>query len=188
MGGSLERRPVRQERRATFGEVRLERLARRPAEQPDPLLAALAQHPQLAFPHVEAAEVRGGELADPQPGGVRGLDEGPVAQGDRLRLIGARAAIGGLEVGVHGRDQPLDLVHLEDPRQAARQARGGDRAPRVAGREARLRRIAVEGTDRRKPLGHGRSRPALAKLREVAAQVRPAGVRQSTPREASQAR
>ena len=48
-------------RRASTGprlvEVRLERLARRPAEQPDALLAALAEHPQLAAAQVERAEV-----------------------------------------------------------------------------------------------------------------------------------
>src|SRR5690242_15835476 len=54
-----------QEHRPALVEVRLERVARRRPEQPDPLLAALAQHPQLPASQVERTEVRGRELADP---------------------------------------------------------------------------------------------------------------------------
>ena len=54
---------------------------------------------------------------------------------------------------VDDRQQPLDLVDLEDARQAARQARRRDRAPRVAGGEAVAGREAVERADRREPLG-----------------------------------
>ncbi len=61
-------------------EIRLEGPARRPAEEADPLLAALAHDPDLAPREVEGAQLGGGELADPQPGGIRRLDECSIPQ------------------------------------------------------------------------------------------------------------
>src|SRR6478672_12019938 len=61
------RRTGREDRPAAE-EVRLERRPRRPAEQPDPLLPALPEDPQLAPAEVERPEIGGGQLTDPQAG------------------------------------------------------------------------------------------------------------------------
>ena len=168
-----------------------ERGPRRPPEQPDPLLAALAEDPDLAAPEVERPELGGGQLADPQPGGVGGLDERPVAQ--RQRVPDARPAPGRRPGGAARSasttaEQPRDLLDLEDARQAARQAGRGDRTPRIARGQLVPGRPAMEGPDGREPLGDRRPRVALAEHGEVGAQVGPAGRRQSQPRAASQAR
>ena len=132
-----------QERRPAVGEIVGEGLAGRPPEQPDALLAALAQDPQLASGQLQRPEVRGGQLADPEPGGVGGLDERAIAERDRpgeVRVPACgrrRAGLRGEQVVVDHREQRLDLLDLEDLGQPAREARPGDRAPRVAGREAR---------------------------------------------------
>ena len=105
----------------------------RPAQQPDPLLAALAHDPHLAAPQVEGGELGRGQLADPQTRGVRGLDERPVAQGERhARCARSVSGAGGADVRIDDREEPLDLVDLEDAGQAPGQARRGDGAPRVA--------------------------------------------------------
>ena len=88
---------------------------------------------------LQRAEVGRGELADPEARGVGGLDERPVAERERRREAFARPARPSGDVGVDGTEQPLDLVDLEDARQASWQARRGDRAPRVARRETLAR-------------------------------------------------
>ena len=74
----------------------------------------------------------------------------------RARSLGP-GCLGRLEVRVDDREEPLDLVDLEDARQAPRQSRRRDRAPRVAGRQPLAGRAAVEGADRGEPLGDGRT-------------------------------
>ena len=69
-----------QERRPAVLEVGGHRGPGRAPEQPDPLLASLAEDANLTASQVERAEVRLGQLADPQARGVGRLDEGPVAQ------------------------------------------------------------------------------------------------------------
>ena len=127
-------------------------------------------------PRSRFEQLRGRQLADPQAGRVRDLDQRPITLRDRARdRRGAPApsrspAVGSL-VLVDRREQPLDLVDLEDARQASRQARRGDRAPRVAGGQARARGEAMERADRGEPLAHRRARPRANELREVGAQV-----------------
>ena len=74
---------AREQLRATVFEVGGDRGTSRPSEQPDPLLAALAVDPQLAAAQVEQADLRSGQLADPEPRGIGGLDERPVAEAQR---------------------------------------------------------------------------------------------------------
>ena len=57
----------------------------RPAQQPDALLAALADDADVAPPEVERGEVRGRELTDPQARRVGHLDDRPVPQRQRDR-------------------------------------------------------------------------------------------------------
>ena len=71
---------LRSQRRPAVAQVGVERRASRAAEQRDALLAALADDAQLAAAQIEVGQPRRGELADAQPGGVRGLDDGQVAQ------------------------------------------------------------------------------------------------------------
>src|SRR5262245_50313129 len=56
-------------------EVRPQRRPGGSPEQADPLLATLAQHPDLATPQVERAEVGRRQLADAEPGRVGRLDD-----------------------------------------------------------------------------------------------------------------
>ena len=121
-------------------------------EQPDPLLATLAEDPDLAAAQVERAEIRGGQLADPQAGGVGGLDERPVAQ---------------REGGVDGRLRP-------GRDRAARRARR--RRRRAGARPARPRGRAAGGAagaaSRSRPTGRrarGRSRVAQRWNERIAA-------------------
>ena len=67
--------------------------AGRTAEQADPLLAALAEDPDLAAPEIERAEIGRGELADPQAGRIGRLDERPVPQRERHRERGPVRAV-----------------------------------------------------------------------------------------------
>ena len=154
-------------------EVRLERLARRPAEQPDPLLAALAEDADLAAPQLQRAEIRRRQLADPETGRVGRLDERPVAEreGGRQRRVAASPPAGRGELLVDDREEPLDLVDLEDARQPARQARRRDRAPRIAGSEAVARRVAMERPDRGEALGRRAAGAARAEVGEVRPEV-----------------
>ena len=57
-GGSSPGSPTLEQDRPAVREVVGERLASRPSQQPDPLLAALAQDPDLATPEVEGSERR----------------------------------------------------------------------------------------------------------------------------------
>ena len=131
-----------------------QRLAGRPAEQPDPLLAALAQHPDLAAPQVEAAEVRGRELADPQAGGVGGLDERAVAQRERGRGRGRR-----------GRSRPPSRVARRGRRRRRRAARSTCSTSSTRGRRRGRRGVAIA------PHGSPGARPVAGR----AAMERPDG-------------
>ena len=138
-------------------EVGLERVPRGTAEQADPLLAALAHDPDLAAPKVERGQVRRGQLADPQARGIRGLDQRPVPQRERDAECGAVRVVTGrsAEVLVDDREQPVDLLDLEDSREAARLSRRGDGAPRVARGQPGPGRPAMERADGRQSLGDG---------------------------------
>ena len=57
-----------------------------------------------------------------------------------------------LECTIGGSKEPLDLVDLEDPREAAREAGRRDRAPRVARGELLAGRKPMEGADGGEPL------------------------------------
>jgi len=63
-------------------QVLAQGLPRGPSEQPDPLLATFAQDAQVAAPEVQAAQVRGGQLADAEARRVGGLHERPIPQGE----------------------------------------------------------------------------------------------------------
>ena len=84
--------PALQQHRPAVVEVVGQRGPGRAPEEPDPLLAALAEDPDLAAPEIERTELGGGQLADPQAGRVGRLDQGPVAQ--RERRAGARRGAG----------------------------------------------------------------------------------------------
>src|SRR5262249_28384503 len=149
----------------------LERRDGRPAQQADALLAALAEHADLAASEVDRGEWRRRELADPEARRVGHLDDRTITQRDRGRDLGGAPAQPLLVVD-RG-EAPLDLVQLEALREPARHARRADRAPRTAGGEAGPRREPVEGPDRREALPDGRLRAPLAELGEVRPQVRP---------------
>ena len=74
-------------------EERGEGLPGRLAEQPDSLLAPLAEHPDLAPPQVGRGDRRRRQLADPEPGGVGRLDKRAVPKCEGGQ-ISARAAFG----------------------------------------------------------------------------------------------
>ena len=85
-GGSAARRGVAARARASAGRPRgTPRGPRRAGRPSSPIrsLRPLPSDPDLAAPQVERAEVRGRQLADPEPGGVGRLDERPVAQRER---------------------------------------------------------------------------------------------------------
>ena len=65
-------------------EVGVERVAGRRAEHAHALLAALAQHADLAVADVDVGHACTGDLADAQAGRVGALDDGPVTQLDGL--------------------------------------------------------------------------------------------------------
>ena len=160
--------------RASVVQVRGDRLACRSPEQPDPLLAPLAEDAHLASTKVEACEVRRRELADPEAGRVRGLDDGAVAERDRDPDVGRTRGLVG-DTPVSGGQQALDFVDLEHPREAARQARRRDRAPRIAGRHFLARREAVERADRGEALRGRRARAPHPEDREVRPEVAAGG-------------
>ena len=127
--------------RAAVVEVGGQRRDRRPSQQPDALLAALADDPELAAAEVERAEVRGRELADPQAGGVGGLDERPVAQRERR---GQRDPV---------RSGPVSggQVRVDDAEQARRPGRPRGRA--AGGAAGAASRWHPTGRRRRGPHG-----------------------------------
>ena len=151
---------LREEYRTPIFEVGLEGRTRRPAQQTDTLLASLADHPDLAAAQVQIRHGRGGELADPQTGRVRGLDDRPVAEDQRVMP-------GGAGFFVDGRQEPLDLLDLEDPWQPPRQPGRRQRAPRIAGGQAGPGAPSIEGTERREPLGDRRPGMPEGQVREV---------------------
>ena len=105
----------------------------RPAEEPDSLLATLAEDPDLAAPQVERSECGCRELADAQPRRICRLDQCPIPQreGGPHRCPGHVRTRRGRELGVDHGQQPPDLFDLQHSREPARQARRRDRAPRV---------------------------------------------------------
>jgi len=137
----------------------------------DPIV--LLRHIAAAL-EVDEPELRGGQLADAQARGVGGLDEGAVTERQRERRLrsGVTCRPGRREVLVDHREQPLDLVHLEDPWQAPREARRGDRPPRVARSQLGAGRPAMERADRRETLGHRAPGMAVGQLSQVRAQLR----------------
>ena len=79
----------------------------------------------------------------------------------------------GLEIRLDDRQQRVDLLDLEDAREPAREARRGDRAPRVARREVAPGRPAMERADGGQALRDGRAGAALAEDAEIGPQVGP---------------
>ena len=158
------------------------------AEEAEPLLAALAEHADLATPEVECAEIGGRQLTDPEPGRVRGLDDRPVAERERdpdlgaarRREAGADRGIvtGRVQVRVDHGQQAGDLFDLQDTGQSTRQPWRGDGTPRIAGRQARARRPPMERADGREPLSDGRASAAVAEDPQVGAQL---GARRRPP-------
>ena len=71
--------PAIQERPSP-GEVPAHGLDAFAPERDDPLLVPLAEAPNDAVVQVDAASVQSHGLADPEPGSVEELDEGPVAE------------------------------------------------------------------------------------------------------------
>src|SRR5204863_8043222 len=63
-----------QEDLPTVLEIRAQRPPGRPPEEPDALLAALADDPDLAPPHVECAQLGRCQLADTEPRRIRRPD------------------------------------------------------------------------------------------------------------------
>src|SRR6185503_4986595 len=135
----------------------------------DPLLPPLAEDPDLAATEIQRGEVGGGELADPKTGRIGRFDEGSIAERDRdperawCRVVPDRL--------VHGREQALDLVDLEDARQATREPRRRDGAPRVARRETLAGDEPMERADRRETLRGGAAGVAHPEDREIGAEV-----------------
>ena len=191
MGSSAPFAALGEERRPPVLEVRGERCTGRPAEQPDPLLPALAHDPDLAAPELDRTEIGGRELADPETRCVRRLDQRPIAERERGQQWCARR-VGCVGVGklvIDGRQQLLDLLDLEDAGQPSRQARGRRSRPtdhRPTGLPA-PRAGGMIGS----PPSAGRwssSRPEPRDERDRHAGRLATGCRQSTPRSASQSR
>ena len=122
-------------------------------------------------PQVEVAELGRGELADPEPGGVRGLDEGAVAERDRVRGLGVGRRPRARAPPSAPSARPRRRGPRRRPRSGARPGRprgpaaGGAAGAGVAiaphgspGREAGPGGVAVERAQRGEPLGDGRPR------------------------------
>jgi len=91
-------------------QPRGQRLARGTPEQPEPLLAALAQHAHAAAGHIHIAQVEPAALLDAQAGRVQRLEHGAIAQAGRL-------------VGIRRVEQALDRGLVQRARQRAAAAR-----------------------------------------------------------------
>src|SRR5215212_2759098 len=177
-----QRRPIPaiptllEENGPAVGEIRLERRARRATEEADPLLPALPEDPELTAAKVERRQVRRRELADPEAGGIGGLDDRPIAERDRDPDRHAGAAVarrrdGGPRDLIHSGEQPLDLLDLEDPREPSWQTGRRDRSPWVAGREALAGDEPVEGPDRGETLGCGAAGPPHPENGEIGPEI-----------------
>lgn len=162
--------PAIDEHRAAIGEVFLKRGASWTAEEADALLAALSDDPELSATKVERTKVSSGQLADAKAGRICRLNECPVAERERaskLTVVRARR-----HVAIDGREQPDDLIGLQDSRQPSGQARRRDVPPRVARGEIVPRRPAMKRANRRQPLRHGGSSVTVLKDAEIRAQLR----------------
>src|SRR5690349_21660847 len=98
-----------EERRTAVFEVGGDGAPRGATQEPDALFPALAQDSQLALPEIQRPDGGRGELADPEPGGVCGLDQGPVTKRQGGVAFAGRLT---LEVLVDDREHPLHLVEL----------------------------------------------------------------------------
>ena len=92
------------------------------ADRDEPLAVALADDPHEGAVEREVVAVEAERLADPQPGGVEELEEGPVADVDRV--AGSRPT-GGLE----DRDGLGDVERLGQAADGSRAGRSGRRGP-----------------------------------------------------------
>ena len=106
-----------------------------------------------------------------------------------MPVVPAAGGVDPVEVVVDHGEQRLDLLDLEHLRQAPRQPRRGDRAPRVAGHEPGPRAVPVERAEGGQALGdRGLARGRRSGRRGRRAGPSGPGARQSAPRSSIQAR
>ena len=109
---------------AAARQVAAQRLDSLAAERDDPLLVALAGHPDEPVVEIDAALLEPDRLRHAKAGAVEELDQRPVAQ--RPRRDAARRV-----------DQPFGLARRQRPRQLAR----------PAGQRDLRRRVVLAGAD-----------------------------------------
>jgi hypothetical protein len=130
------------EERPAPGEVSAHGLDAFASERDDPLLVSLAEAPHDAVVQVDPAAVEPDGLADPEPGSVEELDEGPVAECPRSRPISRL-------------DQALDLAGRERAGEARAAPREVELGRRVVLSAAEEDEVVVEGARRCGPPGDG---------------------------------
>src|ERR1019366_656885 len=174
LGGRLAlRQRSSEERWAAIRQVGLEGRPGRLSEQPDALLAALAEHPDLAAPEVERPEAGRGQLADPEARGIGGLDDRPVTQCQGIsQAVGLRWTDRGCyerraRSPVDRREEPFDILALEDAGQSPGHPGRRNRRPRVAFGPAVAGREPVERTQGSEPLADRAAGNAIAKSGQI---------------------
>jgi hypothetical protein len=147
-----ERPPLRarpDQHRAPSLDVAAQRGDRGAAEGHEPLARPLALGPQRELLEIEIADFEADGLGRAQPGGVHGLEQRAVAQGERL---GAPRLL----------EQPVDLVAAEHVREPGAAAGRGERGGRVLLEQVLAPQVAVEGAQRRGLAVDGGGRGARA--------------------------
>jgi len=138
-------------------QVGADGLAGLAAHRHDALLAPLAHNPHQAVIEIEVDDVEGGQLPDPQAGGVEEFEHGPVPQGESVR-------------GVAFVQQPEGLVHGQDLGEIVLFAGAGNDIGGIALQSALADQVAEKGPQgRQAPVDAGAAR-SFVQLGEVAAQ------------------
>ena len=172
-GGSPSARSGQQDRPAVL-EIGGDGARGRSPEQPDPLLAALAEHAQLAAAELQRAEVRRRQLADAQTRRRRRSRPAPGRAGPGRR--GARPAPWSSPGRASRSSSTTASIRATCSTSSTRGSRRGSRGVAIAphgspGGQVVARRPAVERADRGEPLRDRRASVALAQHAEVGPQV-----------------
>ncbi|MNV37353.1 hypothetical protein D3C71_1288690 [compost metagenome] len=134
--------------RPRFGQIALQPVLRLLAQRHQPLLAALAGHPQHALAQVDRVGRQVDQLAHAQASGVHQFQHGAVTQARR-------------GVDVRCAQQCFDLAFRQGLRQRARQLGGFQQCRRVIGTFATLEALREKRTQRRQQTCIAARRPAV---------------------------
>ena len=150
------------ERRPAAHEIGLERLRRRQAVRHDALLVSLSGHARGAAVGIEVVDVEAAQLRDAHRRAVEELEDGVIAQRDRVAAGGraARARRAGRQGvrGGHLRERPPAL-RRDEPEATGPTGRARAPAPRRSSpRAAAVRRAIVERASPRLVAAHSHSR------------------------------